>query len=741
MASTRSAADTGRRPVAVLLSRFPLVTETFILREVIEMERQGWPVRLVPILRERPKVVHREALPWTRRLLHAPLLSPSVFLAVARALRRRPGRLLKLLARLAAASAGSPNFLLRTLALFPQAVWAAERLEAEGVGHLHAHFATHPATMALVVSELTGIPWSFTVHAHDLFVRQEMLGEKLAAARSVRAISRFNRELLERWFPAEAAGKVEVVHVGIDPEVYRRLPPPPAPSAGVPGVLSIASFRPYKGLPVLLDACRRMADAGVSLRCEIVGDGPMRPELERRIAELGLGGIVTLAGALPQDEVARRLGASTLFVLPSIVAPDGQMEGIPVALMEAMAAGQPVVASALSGIPELVEHGANGLLVPPGDAAALAAAVERLLADPELGRRLGERGREAVERGFRLDATVAGLLALIDRHALPADPEVAGLLERVGLAGAGARRVHRRRDSIIVEALSPGPSGPREVVVKVQRSRPGESRPPVERARHEHAVLSCLESAFERQPGFGVPGPLGFVESEAAVLLARCRGEALDEIVRRGRAARGEGWAALLAALRRSGRWLGLFQRHTRREGGATRALEALLERAAADLAEVRHRGLLPAELAREVEARIERLARQVDTAELAGHHGDFWPGNLFLDDGAVQVIDFEGYRQGLPAEDAAWFLLHLEPFFAWPGLRGRFEPAAAAFLDGWAESGPLDANALALCRIAQALQLLAREPEPAEGATAGWRERRRRRALVSSLRRDGVAA
>jgi colanic acid/amylovoran biosynthesis glycosyltransferase len=733
VASTPLRADTGRRPVAVLLSRFPLVTETFILREVIEMERQGRPVRLVPIVREHPQVVHREALPWMRRLLDARLLSPAVLGALFRALRRRPGQVLKLLARLAAASAGSPNFLVRTLALFPKAVWAAERLAAEEVGHLHAHFATHPATLALVVSELTGIPWSFTVHAHDLFVRREMLGEKLAAARSVRAISRFNRELLERWYPAEAAGKVEVIHVGIDPDLYRRLPPPPAPSVGLPELLCIASFRPYKGLPVLLDACRRLADAGVGFRCQIVGDGPMRPELERRVAELGLAGIVRLAGALPQDEVARRLGASTAFVLPSVVAPDGQMEGIPVALMEAMAAGRPVVASALSGVPELVEHGVSGLLVPPGDAPALAAALQRLLADPELARGLGERGRQAVERGFRLDATVAALLERVDRHALPAGPEVAALLARVGLEGAGVRRVHRRRDSRVVEALAPGP---REVVVKVQRSRPGESRPPIERARHEFTVLSSLDHAFRQEPGFGVPRPLGFVEEEAAVLLARCQGEALDEIVRRGRATRGPGWAALLAALRRVGRWLRLFQRHTHIEQDAGRALEALLARAVEDLAACGRRGLVPAELARALEPRIERLARSVDTAELAGHHGDFWPGNVFVEEGegAVQVIDFEGYRQGLPAEDAAWFLLHLQPFFAWPGLRGRCRRAAAAFLDGWADGGPLDASALELCRVAQALQLLAAE----EGATAGWRERRRRRALVSILRRPG---
>jgi glycosyltransferase involved in cell wall biosynthesis len=718
----------------VLLSRFPLITETFILREVIEMERQGQPVRLVPILRERPRVVHREALSWLDRTLYAPLLSAGVLAANLRALRRRPGRVLGLLGRLVGANLASPNFLLRSLALFPKSVWVAERLAAEGVGHLHAHFATHPATLAWIVSSLTGIPWSLTVHAHDIFVRRTMLREKLASARFIRTISRFNREFLEERYPGEIAGRSRVVHVGIDPEAYRRLPPPSDGAAGPPRILCVAALKPYKGLPVLLDACRLLADRGVAFRCDVVGDGPLRSELERRIAELGLAGTVTLLGAQPQHEVTRRFGESSIFVLPSIVAPDGQMEGIPVALMEAMAAGRPVVASALSGIPELVEDGVNGLLVAPGDAAAVASALGSLLADPALGRRLGERGREKVEREFRLGASVTDLLGLLASHALPAGPDVAELLGRVGLEGAGARRVHRRMDSIVIEALAPGD---RELVVKVQRSRAGESRPTRERARREFEVLSCLHERFT--DGFGVPRPLRLVEEEAAVLMERCRGTALDEIVRRRRTGRGPAWEELTAAIRLAGSWLRAFQRHTRREGDAGPALDALFERTAADLDACRRKGLLPGASARRVEARLERLRRGIDVAglELVGRHGDFWPGNIYVElseggPASVQAIDFEGYGEGLAAEDAAYFLVHLELFFAWPGLGRRRERAAAAFLEGWLDGGPLDRAALDLCRIAEALQVLARTED------GGWRERRRRRALVSILLRAG---
>ncbi|HEX7186514.1 MAG TPA: glycosyltransferase, partial [Thermoanaerobaculia bacterium] len=471
-------------------------------------------------------------------------------------------------------------------------------------------------------------------------------------------------------FPGEVADKVRVIHVGIDPEVYRRLP---APASDPPKILCVASLRPYKGVPVLLEACRRLLDEGMTFHCEIVGEGPLRPELERRIAGLGLAGAVSLLGALPQHEVTRRLGESAVFVLPSIVAPDGQMEGIPVALMEAMAAGRPVVTSALSGIPELVEDGMSGVLVQPGDAPGIAAALKRLLEDPALRLRMGERGREKVDAEFRLDGTVAGLTALIDQHAEPADPEVVDLLRRAGLDGAGVRRVHRRMDSMVVEALA---AGPQELILKIQRSRPGESRPPLERARHEFEVLSCLYQRFAGESGFGVPRPLRLAEEVSAVVMERCQGTALDEIVRRGRMARGAEWEGLLAALRRAGGWLRLFQRHTQ-----------------------------------------------------AGHHGDFWPGNVYVDrKGGVQVIDFEGYREGLPWEDPAYFLVHLELFFAWPGLRRRFAKASAAFLDGYLEGDRLDRAALSHCLASKARQALARTDE-----------RRQRRALVSILRRAGA--
>jgi len=175
-------------------------------------------------------------------------------------------------------------------------------------------------------------------------------------------------------------------------------------------VLCVAAHKPYKGLPVLIDACRILRDQGVAFHCDIVGDGPMRAELEAMN-----DGVVSLVGPREENEVARMMDGATLFVLPSIVAPDGQMEGIPVVLMEALAHGRPVVSTRISGIPELVQDGVNGLLVEPGDPATFARAMRTLLEDRERAREMGQRGREIVAREFEVSGCVARLLESVAR--------------------------------------------------------------------------------------------------------------------------------------------------------------------------------------------------------------------------------------------------------------------------------------------------------------------------------------
>lgn len=407
MNTTASAERLDRRPpvpppIAVLVSRFPSVTETFILREIDELERQGQPVRLVPMLRERPPVVHPESAPWISRALYTPFLSRSLMAANLRMLARAPRRYLGLLFRLLIGTCGSPRILLRTLAIFPKSVYLAERLGREGIRHVHAHFATHPTTMALVISELGGLDFSFTAHAHDIFVDRHLLRWKVQRAQFIRSISKFNEDFLTTLYPNESRGKIRVIHMGIQPERYR--------SGRRDGpALCIAAFKPYKGLTHLIDAFDLLARRGVGLECEIVGAGPMEGELRRRIQERGIDSRIRLAGTRTQDQVARIMQQARFFVLPSIRARDGQMEGIPVALMEAMAAELAVISTRLSGVPELVEDGVTGLLVPPGSAEALADAMERLVRSPEIATAMGRRGREKVIREFDVRDSVREL--------------------------------------------------------------------------------------------------------------------------------------------------------------------------------------------------------------------------------------------------------------------------------------------------------------------------------------------
>ena len=733
------ASSSVRPAIAVIISRFPLITETFILREIIEMERQGQPVLLVPLLEERAVVVHREAEPWVARALFTPFISPPILAANARMLGWRPWRYVRTVFRVAAGTISDPPCFVRSLVLFPKAVFLASRLESEGVRHVHAHYATHPATVALIISELTDVTFSFTVHAHDIFVRRPLLGWKLETATFVRSISRFNRHFLAERYSDELVRKIQVIHVGIAPDDY-------PPSAGPAGperrahILCVASLQPYKGISVLLDACHLLRQRGVEFTCTIAGEGRMRPALEAQRRRLGLDRRVTLVGARPQHEVGKLMRTASLFVMPSVVARDGQMEGIPVAVMEAMASRLPVVASSLSGIPEAVKHESTGLLVTPGQAAELAGAIGRVLSDPTAAREMGERARGVVQREFRLEACVSDLLRQIDRcNEPPADAEsILRPVRRAGVAVGvvGVRRRLERRDSRIVHLLVKNGCGPHDVILKSHISRPGESRPAIERARHEFAMLHELRRMSNN--GSGVPRPLHLDPEEASLLMEPCHGTPLDALIRVGRLTRDKVRSReLMTVMYRTGTWLRHFQEATApaRHDDPAHALMRLVDTAACRLERCRGE-LLSVSAVGAVHLQLEGLKERLapPSLRMTGVHGDFWPGNVFVEDDLVEVIDFEGAREGLPYEDVAYFLVQLEQFFPGRFLQAQFKPLGAAFLAGYLPANDgFDWAAYELCRIASALQILSSTPRRATGLRARWRQRILRRIVVGA--------
>jgi len=400
------------RRIAYVVSRFPKLSETFILREMEALEALGWRIDVYPFIHHPEAVHHPEVARWLCRM--DPRDTPG---AIAWAnlvwLAEAPWTLLALYGLTMRELWRGPGELGRGLVAVARAALWARHARARGVAHIHAHFALHPAVAALAVARLAGITFSFTGHAHDIYRTQAMLGEKVRRAAFAVVISRFLRDryIAPLVAPADLA-RVHIVRCGVDTAAYERRDRGQADADARAGdgqerrarvrVLSVARLVPFKGLTHLVEACQLLVAQGYDLRCEIIGDGELCAGLERQIAAASLAGRVVLRGARTQDEVREALDGASLFVLPSIDAGHGDMEGVPVSLMEAMATGVPVVATRTGAVPELVEDNVTGLLVDPSDAGALAIAVARLADDAALAGRLGAAGRARVRHDFDL---------------------------------------------------------------------------------------------------------------------------------------------------------------------------------------------------------------------------------------------------------------------------------------------------------------------------------------------------
>ena len=394
------------RRIAYVVSRFPLLSETFILREIEALADRGWEITLIPLLREESRVRHPESARWERIAWFTPLLSPTIVWSNLRAAVTRPRVYLGLWRDVLLGTWRCSNYFTGALGVFPKSVHLAERIRRSGVRHVHAHYLSHPTVAAMVMAELAGVGYSVTAHAHDIYVHQDMLREKVRRARFVATISEFNARLLAKEVGEETAKRVRVVRCGVHPDMFSpSAPPPPSPFR----IVAVASLQPYKGLTYLIQACALLRERGLNFECRIVGDGELRAKLTAEIARRGLQHCVQLVGPLPQQAVAREIARAHVLSIPSIVTENGKMEGIPIVAMEALASCRPVVATRISGIPELVQHDNTGILVEPEDPVGLASALHRLAASPELAARLAANGRRHVEREFNLGTSVRTL--------------------------------------------------------------------------------------------------------------------------------------------------------------------------------------------------------------------------------------------------------------------------------------------------------------------------------------------
>lgn len=397
--------------VAYIMSRFPKLTETFILYEMLAMGQHGIQVEVYPLLREHEERMHPEAGQFVEIAHFQPFLSLPIIRANLHFLLRKPFAYLKVLWDVLRANWGSFNFFTGVIGIFPKSVLFAYQMRADNVQHIHAHFASHPAAAAFIVHRLVGIPYSFTAHGSDLHRDRHMLREKVAEAAFVAAISDFNKDLIIRECRGNYREKIKVVHCGVDTEVFRaRSYETPYEKGENPFmILCVGTLHEVKGQAYLIDACRQLQDRGLNFECHFVGDGPDRKSLTNLVEQAGLDDKVYFHGRLTRDEIVRLLLDADILTAPSVPTRDGRREGIPVVLMEAMGCGVPVIASQLSGIPELVYDQLTGLLVPPGDSTSLADSLERILKEPGLRQRLGSAGREKVVEEFDLNKNAVRL--------------------------------------------------------------------------------------------------------------------------------------------------------------------------------------------------------------------------------------------------------------------------------------------------------------------------------------------
>lgn len=398
--------------VGYVLNTYPQPSVTFIRREIAALERAGVHVHRFAMRSERETLKDAADLAEYERtefVLRAGAGALIGALAAAAASPRRFGRALAIAWRAGAAGSAQGSGRLRHLIYLAEAAYIARRARALGLTHLHAHFGTNPAMVALLAHVLGGPGFSFTTHGPEEFdcPRALSLGEKIAHARFAVAISSYGRSQLSRWANFADWGRIKVIHCGIEPA--RFADPAPLPE-GPRQLVAIGRFAEQKGLTALPAALALARAKAPDLRLVLVGDGPLRPEIEAAIRASGQQEAVTLTGWLDDAGVRRVLAQSHALVLPSFA------EGLPVVVMEAMAAARPVIATYIAGIPELVTPD-TGWLVPAGNAEALADAMLALARTPhEQLAAMGQSARTRAISRHDIDAEAARLARLFTEN-------------------------------------------------------------------------------------------------------------------------------------------------------------------------------------------------------------------------------------------------------------------------------------------------------------------------------------
>lgn len=401
------------KSLAYIVSQYPMLSMIFIIREVLQLRALGFNIDVASINasdRAAEGLTAAEANESALTYYVKPHGVKGGLAAHFKTLVRYPAgyfRGWKLLFRLAGADLKALAY---NLVYFTEALMTGVWMREKGQTHLHAHLGSQAATVAMYVKTIHGFGFSITVHGPDEFYNApgQYLTEKVITADFICCISNFARSQLMKLSPYEHWHKLEVARLGVDPEVFAPKAFNPAPE--VFEVICVGRLAPAKGQHILVEAINRLVEEGRNIRLRIVGDGEDRPSLEQQVTQLGLGEHVIFEGAVNQDRIRDLYSRADIFSIPSFA------EGIPVVLMEAMAMEIPCVTTRITGIPELIRNGIDGLLVAPSDSDELANALARLMDDPELREQLGKHGRIRVVEDYNLPKNVDRLAGVFSRR-------------------------------------------------------------------------------------------------------------------------------------------------------------------------------------------------------------------------------------------------------------------------------------------------------------------------------------
>lgn len=395
--------------VAYILKMFPRFSETFILSEILELERSGVDVRIFSLKTPNDPLRHADVDRVRGRITYVPenrLRAAGRYAwRHAQVWARNPRRYASVLARTVRRRRWG------AFKRFLQAGYIAPELRREGITHVHAHFASSATSVAWYLNQLVGMGYSFTAHAKDIFidsVATDVLVRKLGNARFVVTVSDYNCDHLAAIAPGVPVSRV---YNGLDLGQFS--PNGTGPDA-IPLVLAVGRLVEKKGFDDLVRACARLRDDGVAFRCRIVGAGSEERALRALVAGLDLHDRVALSGPMPREELLELYPRASVVVAPCVIGADGNRDGLPTVLIEAMALGVPVVSTPVTGIPELVRHDETGQLVTPGCPDELAWAISRALTHRRWALDMARAGRELVEAEFDLRRNVALLRALFE---------------------------------------------------------------------------------------------------------------------------------------------------------------------------------------------------------------------------------------------------------------------------------------------------------------------------------------